>query len=182
MQDTIYILIIAGLAVAVFFFWRSGQKQQGAGGQEIFMIQGQIAELRQAVDDKLGTSATMFQQQYSESAKLIQAVTQELTRVSEGQKQVMNITEQLKSLQDILKNPKQRGILGEHYLEELLKNVFSPAQYQMQYQFKDGQIVDAAIFVRDKIIPIDSKFSLENYNRILEERDQTRRQELEGVF
>src|SRR3989344_2619597 len=182
MQDTIYILIIAGLVVAVFFFWRSGQKQQGAGGQEIFMIQGQIAELRQAVDDKLGTSATMFQQQYSESAKLIQAVTQELTRVSEGQKQVMNITEQLKSLQDILKNPKQRGVLGEYYLESLLKNVMPPASYQMQYAFPNGTIVEAVVFVKDKIIPIDSKFSLENYNRIAEARDQTERDRLQKAF
>ena len=146
------------------------------------MIQGQIAELRQAVDDKLGTSATMFQQQYSESAKLIQAVTQELTRVSEGQKQVMNITEQLKSLQDILKNPKQRGVLGEYYLESLLKNVMPPGSYQMQYGFPNGTIVDAAVFVKDKVIPVDSKFSLENYNRIVEATDPAEKERLQKVF
>ena len=175
MQDIVYILIIAGLALALFFLWQKSQGWQGtgsqAGGQEIVMIQGQIAELRQAVDEKLGGATTMFQQQYSESAKLIQAVTTELTRVSEGQKQVMNVTEQLKNLQDILKNPKQRGVLGEYYLEALLKNVMPPGSYQMQYGFPDGTIVDAAVFVKDKVIPIDSKFSLENYNRIAETAD-----------
>lgn len=52
----------------------------------------------------------------------------------------------------------------------------------MQYAFKDGTIVDAVIFVKDKIIPIDSKFSLENYNRILSERDEAERERLERLF
>ena len=58
----------------------------------------------------------------------------------------------LQNLQDILKNPKQRGILGEYYLETILKNVLPPGSYQMQYPFKDGTIVDAVVKVRDKII------------------------------
>ncbi|MDD5693478.1 MAG: DNA recombination protein RmuC, partial [Patescibacteria group bacterium] len=81
-----------------------------------------------------------------------------------------------------LKNPKQRGILGEYYLETLLKNLFQPNQYKMQYKFKDGSIADAVIFMSDKIIPIDSKFSLENYNKILEEKDPTRKESLEKAF
>ncbi|HEX9721924.1 MAG TPA: DNA recombination protein RmuC [Candidatus Paceibacterota bacterium] len=187
MQDIVYIVIIAGLALALFLLWQKSQKQQAeggskTGGQEIVMIQGQIAELRQTVDEKLGGATTMFQQQYSESAKLIQAVTAELTRVSEGQKQVMNVTEQLQSLQDILKNPKQRGVLGEYYLEALLKNVMPPGSYQMQYGFPNGTIVDAAVFVKDKIIPIDSKFSLENYNRIAETADASEKARLEKAF
>jgi len=118
----------------------------------------------------------------SESNRLIREITQELTKVGEGQKQVFSMADQLKNLQDILKNPKQRGVLGEYFLETLLKNVMAPGQYQMQYKFNDGSIVDAVIFVKDKIVPIDSKFSLENYNRILEENDPTRHAELEKVF
>ena len=123
-----------------------------------------------------------MQRQMSESNRLIREITQELTKVGEGQKQVFSMADQLKNLQDILKNPKQRGVLGEYFLETLLKNVMAPGQYQMQYKFKDGSIVDAVIFVKDKIVPIDSKFSLENYNRILEENDPTRHAELEKVF
>jgi DNA recombination protein RmuC len=182
MQDVIYLIIIAGLAAAIFLLWRSSQKQQGTGTSEIIMIQGQIQELRQTVDEKLGDSTAMFQQQYSESTKLIRAVTEELTRVSEGQKQVMNVTDQLKSLQDILKNPKQRGVLGEYYLEALLKNVMPPGSYQMQYGFPNGTIVDAAVFIQDKVIPIDSKFSLENYNRITESTDQAEKERFEKAF
>jgi DNA recombination protein RmuC len=92
------------------------------------------------------------------------------------------MTEQLQNLQDILKNPKQRGILGEYYLETLLKNVMPPGSYEMQYGFPDGTIVDAAVFVKDKIIPIDSKFSLENYNRMSETNDPTEKARYEKIF
>src|SRR3989344_2503364 len=104
-------------------------------------------------------------------------------RLAESERHLSeNMHSQLKSLQDILKNPKQRGILGEYYLETLLKNVLPVGSYQMQYPFADGTIVDAVVFVRDKIIPIDSKFSLENYNRLVEERGAPERERLEKVF
>jgi len=73
-------------------------------------------------------------------------------------------------------------VLGEYYLETLLKNVLSPGDYQMQYAFKDGSIVDAAVFVKKMIIPIDSKFSLENYNRVSEAREPAEKERLQKVF
>ena len=138
------------------------------------------------LDSKLTESSRFLHEslrvQSSESNKIIRDVVQELTKVGEGQKQVMNFTEQLRSLQDILKNPKQRGVLGEYYLETLLKNVLPPGSFQMQYAFPDGSIVDAVVFVKDKIIPIDSKFSLENYNRLVEEKDPVEKERLEKLF
>lgn len=95
---------------------------------------------------------------------------------------MINFTEQLQNLQQVLTNPKHRGVLGEYYLETLLQNVLPAKNFQMQYKFKDGEIVDAAIFVGEKIIPVDSKFSLENYNRLLEEEDEERRSQLEQQF
>src|SRR3989344_3492782 len=182
MEQIFFFAVIALLAAALAFLLQKSRLQKGSGGQELLMLQGQMQELRQAVDEKLGSSAHMLQTHYAESANIIRSVTQELTRVSEGQKQVMSITEQLKNLQDILKNPKQRGVVGEYYLETLLKNVMLPGSYQMQYAFPNGTIVDSAVFVKDKIIPIDSKFSLENYNRIVETRDQAERDRLEKTF
>jgi DNA recombination protein RmuC len=105
-----------------------------------------------------------------------------LTEVKETGKQVISFADQLQSLQDILKNPKQRGVLGEYYLETLLKNILPPGQYQMQYPFKNGEIVDAVVFIKDKVIPIDSKFSLENYNRLIETTDPTEKEKLEKSF
>ncbi len=109
-------------------------------------------------------------------------VHRELTRVTETTRQVIDFADQLQNLQDILQNPKQRGILGEYYLETVLKNVLPPKAYQLQYGFKNGDIVDAAVFVGKKIIPIDSKFSLENYNRILQTKDPVQRADLEKIF
>lgn len=158
------------------------QKPQNRDDQSLVMLQGQINELARTIDGKLSESSRLIQSQFGESTKIIREITTELTKVHEGHKQVMNVTEQLKNLQDILKNPKQRGILGEYYLETVLKNVLPPGQYQMQYPFRDGTIVDAAIFYQEKIIPVDSKFSLENYNRILSAgNDEDRRRSEESL-
>jgi DNA recombination protein RmuC len=124
----------------------------------------------------------MMQGQFGESAKIIRDVTERLTKLDETNRQVVNFADQLQSLQDILKNPKQRGILGEYYLETLLKNVLPQGSYQMQYPFKDGTIVDAVVFVKERIIPVDSKFSLENYNRLVDERDPAEKERLEKLF
>jgi DNA recombination protein RmuC len=88
----------------------------------------------------------------------------------------------MKSLENILKNPKQRGILGEFFLENLLNGQLSPTQFKMQYSFKNGEIVDAAIFINGKIVPIDAKFSLENYNRMMEEKGEETREKMERKF
>jgi len=148
----------------------------------LLLLQQRMEEMSKVVDQKMGDSVKMMQQQFGQSAKIIQDVTERLTKLDETNKNVLNFTDQLQNLQDILKNPKQRGVLGEYYLEETLKNVLPPNSYKMQYKFKDGEIVDAVVFVKEKIIPIDSKFSLENYERILNERDEGARSQLEKQF
>ena len=157
-------------------------RKSGEDEQSLLLLQNQIQEITRTLDSKLDQSTQILQRQFGESAKIIKEITTELTKVGEGQKQVVDIARQLESLQDILKNPKQRGVLGEYFLKTVLENVLPPGTFQMQYEFSDGSIVDAVVFVKDKIIPIDSKFSLENYNRILETRDETERQKLESVF
>lgn len=177
MTNILLIFILAALGVAIVLLLRRTSQKDDTP-----LIMQQLNNISQVLDNKLSESNKSMQSQYGQSMKIIQDVTEKLTKLDDTNKQVIGFTDQLQQLEDVLKNPKQRGILGEYYLEELLKNVFSPSQYQMQYKFKDGEIVDAALFVKDKIIPIDSKFSLENYNRILEERDPSRREELERVF
>ena len=146
----------------------------------------QLGELQRTVDQKLGDSEKSIRdglmQQSNHSARVISDITERLTRLDENTKQVLGFAEGLQQMQDILKNPKQRGILGEYYLETLLKNILPPTGYQMQYAFPDGTIVDAAVFVREKVIPIDSKFSLENYNRLSEATDPLHKERLEKQF
>ena len=124
-----------------------------------------------------------LQRQSSESNKLISEITRNLTELKESNKRVVDVADDLKTLQNILQNPKQRGGLGEYYLETVLGNVLPPHVYQMQYKFKDGEIVDAIIKLdKNRILPIDSKFSLENYNRLIEERDKTQKDILTKAF
>ncbi len=175
------LLIVVGFGLIFWALQRSAPEEK-SDDRSLLLLQNQINEISRTLDAKLGESTRSFDRQASESQRLIREITEQLTKVGEGQKQVLSVTDQLRNLQDILKNPKQRGVLGEYYLETLLKNVLPPGRYQMQYPFKDGSIVDAVIFVQDKIIPIDSKFSLENYNRILEARDPETREELEKAF
>ncbi|MDD2696629.1 MAG: DNA recombination protein RmuC [Candidatus Pacebacteria bacterium] len=179
MNDIFSIIIILGITIAIFLLLRMNKKPSQ---EDNLLIMQRLNELNQVLDNKLAESNRNIQNQYGQSIKIIQDVTEKLTKLDETNKQVIGFADQLQSLEDILKNPKQRGILGEYYLEELLKNVFNPSQYQMQYKFRDGETVDAVIFVRDKLIPIDSKFSLENYNRIVEERNAEKREELEKIF
>ncbi len=140
-------------------------------GTGMLLLQQRIEEMSRALDARVAESSKQMQEnahrQFTESSRLIKEITQEVTSVKEIGRQTQSFAEQLQSLQDLLKNPKQRGILGEYYLETVLKNVFPPGMYQMQYPFKNGEIVDAAVFVSDKIVPIDSKFSLDNYNRFV---------------
>jgi DNA recombination protein RmuC len=142
----------------------------------------QLNELNRSVDQKLSDTHKAIHAQFSQSAKIISNVTEKLTKLDDTNKQVMSFANQLQSLENILKNPKQRGVLGEYFLETVLKNVLPPNSFQLQYQFKNGEVVDAAVFIKDKIVPIDSKFSLENYNRIIEESDQTVKEQLQKEF
>ena len=200
----ILLIISAGLAATVFVLIR----RQGEGNnrqldsvserliqqsEKLTQLAQQNNDLRRELDRKLSEAHRSHQEQFgqnakivqgitSQSAKLIADVTEKLTKLDETNKQVVNFSSQLQNLQDILKNPKQRGILGEYFLEETLKNVLPPKSFQMQYPFKDGTIVDAVVFVKDKIIPIDAKFSLETYEKILNTNDPDDRLKLEQQF
>jgi len=181
-METALLIIVIILLLALTFAFFSRRKEEPKNDQALVLLQNQLQELNRTMDAKLGELPNVMHRQFGESAKLIRDVTERLTKLDETNKQVVNFADQLKNLQDILKNPKQRGILGEYFLETVLKNVLPPGSYQMQYPFKDGTIVDAVIFVKDRIIPIDSKFSLENYNRLLEARDDLEKKRFDDAF
>jgi DNA recombination protein RmuC len=207
----VIILVVANIVFALVLITRRNGSSKDSGkedGQGLNLILEQVNELgriverkvtdlsrtvdnkvdglTKTVDTKIHESSRNMQEsmraQLSESSKLIKEVTEGLTKLDETNRQVVSFADQLQNLQDILKNPKHRGILGEYYLETLLKNVLAPGQYQMQYAFANGEIVDAAVFVKDKIIPVDSKFSLENYNKLAEEKNPVEREKLEKAF
>ena len=126
------IIIVVGVIVAIFLLLKKKPEPEKKDDGSLLMLQQQLSQLANAVDSKLSESNKNVQEQFKHSADIIRNVTEKLTKLDETNRQVVGFADQLKSLQDILKNPKQRGILGEYYLETVLKNVLPPASFQMQ--------------------------------------------------
>ncbi len=193
MTDFLFILIIvstvAVIAATSFFLIKRELKISKEKKEEDPVLNlmrqdlvDRMKEIRQDIKDTQDRNLNSLQGQLKESTKIVKDVTEQLEKIHDDHKHVLDVKDQLGKLTDVLANPKQRGILGEYFLETLLKNVFQPNQYKLQYQFKSGDIVDAVIFIGDKIVPIDSKFSLENYNKIIEEKNQLEKEKLEKIF
>ena len=165
--------------------------------QSLMLLQNQIQELSRALDHKLGEGTSrMFESmktQFGESqrlasdirdlvAKQLTEVAREQTKTNEATTRFMTIAEQLANLEKVLKHQKQRGNLGEASLELILGNILPPGSYKMQYEFPGGETVDAVVVTKEGVIPIDAKFSLDNYQRLVNAIDETQREELEKQF
>ena len=157
----------------------------------------QMNELTRRVDTKIEDSARMMQNavatQFSESQKLIRDINEQVgknlmdvvreqTKTNEATTRFMSIAEQLANLEKVLKHQKQRGNLGEASLELILSNILPPTAYKMQYEFANKEKVDAIIKTQEGIIPVDAKFSLDNYNRVTNAVDDKQREYLEKEF
>ncbi len=172
-------LLCSVLIVQLIILSRQGKT--GAAGENK-LLQDQILHLNKTLDTKLTQSNQTLQQWMSQSLKTgsviantanknIESITKKLTQLSATNEQIKEIWNRLEWLESILKNPKRRGNLGEYFLRELLENVFSSEQYALQYPLSSG-FVDAALFIGDKIIPIDSKFPQENYEKLVASEDE----------
>jgi len=200
------LLFIAIGAIAVFYFRKngSGNKIEEKNDQSFLLIQQQLQEIARANQDlklsneqlkselseKLNTKLSeshkvmsdSVQMQFKESQQLIKDITNELGNVRKTGEQVVGFTEQLKQLQDILQNSKQRGTLGEYFLKTTIESVLPVDSYEFQYTFKNGDVADAVIKLPDGIIPIDSKFSLENYNNYVSETNAEQKEKYRKIF
>jgi DNA recombination protein RmuC len=196
MEILIVVVAVLVLSVLLMQLYTAFYKKapEPVADKSMLLLQQQLQDLQRTMNDRMGESSKNMQEsarlQFRESKDLMQQINRDVNEqiraiqesvtakllhveknvaaVGESSKQVFQVADQLKELQNILKNPKQRGVLGEYYLETVLQNVLPPESFAMQYTFADGEIVDAAVFVKEKVIPVDSKFSLENYNRFAE--------------
>jgi len=194
-QETLIILlliaVVLGFGIVVYILNQRLKELKQSSAVEL--MKGDVTELtrsmnqlQQVMGDKLERSNTNIQhsvqKQLTESAKLVADVTQRLAKLDETNRRVVDVADELKTLQNVLSNPKQRGVFGEYYLESVLENVLPPGQFKMQYKFADGEIVDAVVFLdKGQILPVDSKFSLENYNRMIEASGKEREAHLMKV-
>lgn len=203
----IFIGLVVG-AIVAFIFVTFLRKQDGTHaepqGDALLLIQNQLGNFQaqlgdfmKTVDAKVGSSNKEMQQavrdQFGDSQRLIREineqvnrelanVTKEMTTANETSKQVLNITDQLKNLEKVLTHQKQRGNLGEAALELVLSQILPPGTYKLQHEFKNGDVVDAVILSPGGMIPVDAKFSLDNYNRVMNETNPTHKEELEKDF
>jgi DNA recombination protein RmuC len=184
----VLVAVVVGFCVMVVVLNHRLRELKGNGSVDLMKadvteLSRTIALLQQNMGEKMERSnavmQTSMQKQLSESAKLVSDVTQRLAKLDETNRRVIDVADELKTLQNVLQNPKQRGVFGEYYLESVLDNILPPKQFQMQYKFADGNIVDAVVFLeKGQVLPIDSKFSLENYNRMVGENDKVKKAQL----
>lgn len=177
-MDVFLILFFAiSAAVVIVGLFLKIKKIEKAGDiglikSDLLEINRSLESMKERVSDRLDQNnykmQESMQKQLAQSAKIISDVSHRLTKLDETNARVIDVASDLKTLQNILQNPKQRGVFGEFYLQSLFENVLPPKQFQMQYKFKNGSIVDAVVFLeKNMILPVDSKFSLENYNRMI---------------
>ena len=170
-------VLLVGLLIAVVRL-SAGKSNEGRYLQnDLLNLRQEVADLtnnlNQTLNERMDKTQSSMQFQLRQSSALINDVSRRLTKLDETNRRVVDVADELKTLQNVLQNPKQRGVFGEFYLNSILGNVLSPNQWQAQYRFKNGDIVDAVIFLdKHRILPIDSKFSLENYNRYVEATDK----------
>lgn len=196
----VLVILVTGNMAMVFLLWRKSQSGEGdqiTDTQGFVLLQNQMHDLARAMETRLGEGTNRmsdFMNTQSDQARALMStiskqvqdqlveVVKGVTQTQESTKQVFVIAEQLQNLEKVLKNQKQRGNLGEASLELILGNILPPTAFQMQYEFPGGETVDAIVQTKEGIIPVDAKFPLENYMRLLDEKDDARRAEHEDAF
>jgi len=183
----ILVVAVLGLGIALFVISQRLRDLKQGGGVELLKadvteLNRTIANLQTSLGDKMERSATnmqsSMQKQLTESMKLVGDVSQRLTKLDETNRRVVDVADELKTLQNVLQNPKQRGVFGEYYLESVLANILPVKNFKMQYAFRDGVIADAVVILdKGVMLPVDSKFSLENYNRMVSSQTKAEREE-----
>lgn len=174
MNDIVFLIILVGLSFFTYKIYLSLKEEKEKNQNLIFeqlnkfqnSTQDQLNKINEVVYQSSNDSNKILQKQFQENNKVIQEITKELTKIKSTNDQVLDFTSNLQKIEKIFSNPKHRGIVGEYFLETLLAQVFHANQYELQHKLEDGLIVDAVIFFKELKIPIDAKFSLDNFNKI----------------
>jgi DNA recombination protein RmuC len=187
-------LVVAG---ALFLLWKSrGSSRldrillETARAREASeSVDRRFEEMRRSVEDRVrGVEQTLSLGQkgvadhLGESGKVLKDVGEQMGRIFEASQKIEKLAGNVTRLEDLLKPPKMRGTLGEAFLEEALRQALPPGSWQMQYRFGDGVSVDAVIRLKDRWVPVDSKFPLENFRRGRETDDEGERRRARTAF
>ena len=150
-------------------------KSQDSINQQLSQVTLQVNAQLNQVTQQLQKSTGDLNSRLDNAARVVQEVSKGLGGLSEATKKVFDVGKDIASLQEILRSPKLRGGLGELFLGDLLAQIFPPAHYTLQYRFKSGEAVDAAIRIGPNLVPVDAKFPLENFKRVVENATEDER-------
>jgi DNA recombination protein RmuC len=158
----------------------------GRGGEGSILIQQQMESLREQMSRSLAESSQALreslqglrgnmQDSFTSATRAVTDVTARMSQLEESSKRILELGKSMSELQDILKAPKLRGGLGELFLEDLLKQILPPAHFTMQHRFSTNEAVDAVIRLGDNLVPVDAKFPLENFRKMVAVEDEKER-------
>jgi DNA recombination protein RmuC len=186
MEYLLVIIVLVGSVIGLYFFIKKQIEINSNESKKEFesKLDNFVEAFKLESAKNLADQIKDSKQDQKNMSDTLEKVTKELEKIKGTNEQVLTFANQMKTLEKILGNQKQRGILGEIQLENLLANVLPPELFQMQYSFNNNEAVDAIIKVGEFVIPIDAKFSLDNYNKMIEsdETDVERLNDLERKF
>lgn len=176
MSAALYIIILILLAVSivnsvVLFLSLRKKEDNSADDQNLTMLNQNI----QGMQERLDKVSLGINERLDNAARVVGSVSKELGAMQE-------IGRNMQALQDFLKSPKLRGNIGEQVLQQMLDQYFPNKLYSMQYRFKEGQIVDAVIKTEEGFIPIDAKFPMENYKKMIQDESEEHRIKYQREF
>ena len=144
--------------------------------EQLRAINEQVNQQLQLVNQQLQHSGGQIGQRLDSAARVIGEVRENIGKLSRASEQIYEVGKNIATLQEILRPPKLRGGLGEQFLGELLSQILPPECFTLQYQFGNGERVDAVVRLGRQLVPIDSKFPLDHFRRIIESQtDEDRR-------
>lgn len=158
------------------------KEMKGSVDKSTEVLEKQLKEQRGTLDEQMkghreamNAQTKLIWERLDASQDVIRTVQKQLGGLQE-------FGNDMKDLSNVLKSPKLRGGLGEQFLYELLESFLPHDHFKTQYKFKDGAICDAVVYTERGIIPIDSKFPMENFAAMIKAESQEERDRLKKVF
>jgi len=184
------IFTITLVVLFIFIVWSSKKtsskideiKGAQSENQALTLMQQQIGQLTQNINQQLQNMSTQFQKTTGNIGSTLGDVKKDLGKMEEVTREVLDKAKSISTLENLLRAPKFRGGFGELFLGDLLAQILPPAHYELQYKFKSGEKVDAVVKIGNNLVPIDSKFPLENFKRYLAEENSKEKEVLRKKF
>ncbi|UCC41411.1 MAG: DNA recombination protein RmuC [Candidatus Aminicenantes bacterium] len=186
-------LIILGVIVfiiLILLFWSLKKtaskideiKRSQSENQALSLMQQQIGQLTQNINQQLQNMSSQFQKTTGDIGGTLGDFKEDIGKMKETTREVLEKAKNISSLENLLRAPKFRGGFGELFLGDLLAQILPPAHYKLQYKFKSGEMVDAIVKIGKNLVPIDSKFPLDNFKKYHAEEGTKEKEDLRKKF